>query len=188
MFRETGFQEKLQVFFEICDEDGSGDIDEEEFFNVLKLCVTDPKERKLLKSSLHELFLAIDEDGNGVITKDEIIKAASQSEALKTIIEKSIMTVSGVDSWIASDFYHSENMQLFVGNNKRRNGICHAQIEKIVNMFEYEEKIYERDKKINEENKKKIKHWKIINGHLDMSSDDEQKEIIYGADGKIILY
>ena len=98
LFRESTFQEKLEVFFDICDEDGSGDIDEEEFFNVLKLCVSSAKERKILKDSLHELFVAIDEDGNGFLTKSEIIKAATQSEALKSIIERSISVCQGADS------------------------------------------------------------------------------------------
>jgi hypothetical protein len=91
MFKESSFSEKLQIFFDICDEDGPGDIDEEEFYNVLKLCVNTPKEKKLLRESRHDLFIVIDEDGNGVLSKDEIIKTANQSEAMKTIIKKVLL-------------------------------------------------------------------------------------------------
>ena len=188
MFRETSFKEKLEVFFDICDEDGSGDIDEEEFYNVLKLCVTSAKERKLLKDSLHELFMVIDEDGNGVLTKDEIIKAAAQSEAVKTIIEKSIMTCQGVDTWIANDFYNGVNLQHFSGVGYRENGVSHVEIANLVDAFETEEKMYEQDTKRKEENMKKLQYWKRENQHGDLSFEDKNKELIYGSDGNLIDY
>lgn len=187
MFRETNFKEKLEVFFDICDEDGSGDIDEEEFFNVLKLCVTSAKERKLLKDSLHDLFIAIDEDGNGVLTKDEIVKAAAQSEAVKTIIEKSITTIHGVDTWIANDFYNGVNLQHISGIGHRENGISLMELAKIKSVFEDEEKKYEQDCKRKKENLEKLQYWKIENGH-DFSFEENHKEVIYGADGNIIDY
>jgi Ca2+-binding EF-hand superfamily protein len=188
MFRETSFKEKLEVFFNICDDDGSGDIDEEEFYNVLKLCVNTVKERKMLRESLHELFVAIDENGNGVLTKEEIIKAADASEAVKSIIEKSIMTCHGVDTWIANDFYTGVNTQNFLSIGHRQNGVCHKEIESLVNAFQIEENLYEKDLKLKQDNIKKLNYWKKENNHLDLSFDDKRKEVIYSNDGHIIDY
>lgn len=187
LFRETSFKEKLEVFFDICDEDGSGDIDEEEFFEVLKLCVNTEKERKALRVSLHELFLAIDEDGNGVLTKDEIIKAASQSEAVKFIIEKSIMTCHGVDTWIANEFYNTMSFQPTVFSSyKARDDI--TDMKKIFDIVEEEEKIYETRCKLREENNRKLEYWKKTNGHTDISFDDKYHEDVYADDGTLIEY
>lgn len=188
MFRETSFKEKLEVFFDICDEDGSGDIDEEEFYNVLKLCVNTPKERKLLKDSLHDLFIAIDEDGNGLLTKDEIIKAATHSEAMKSIIEKSIMTCQGVDSWIASDFYTNPSATMQGSYSSRANGVSHIEIDRFYEFVREEEGMYEQDRRLKEENKKRLLLWKTLNEHRETSFDDEEKEIIIGADGRSIEY
>ena len=173
MFRETNFKEKLEIFFDICDEDGSGDIDEEEFYNVLKLSISSNKERKILKDSLHDLFVAIDEDGNGVLTKDEIVKAAAQSESVKTIIEKSIMTCQGVDTWIANDFYNGVNLQNFGGAGYRKNGVSHVEIDNLVAALEVEESLYEQRCKVYEENKKKVMYWIKENEHTDLSFDDK---------------
>lgn len=37
VFKEDSIEEKMKVFFEICDTDGSGAISEQELYNVLKL-------------------------------------------------------------------------------------------------------------------------------------------------------
>lgn len=188
MFRETNFKEKLEVFFDLCDEDGSGDIDEEEFFNVLKLCVSSIKERKLLRESLHDLFVAIDEDSNGVLTKDEIIKAASQSETVKTIIEKSIMTCNGVDNWIANDFYSALPTQHFSNVRFRENGLWYNDLEALATMVEENEKLYENATKRKEGNAKLLERWKQENNHSELSIEPRQKEIIFGANGKLLEY
>jgi Ca2+-binding EF-hand superfamily protein len=187
LFRETSFKEKLEVFFDICDEDGSGDIDEEEFFNVLKLCVNSDKERKVLRESLHELFVAIDEDGNGVLTKDEIIKAASQSEAVKVIIEKSIMTCHGVDTWIANEFYNTIAFQPNgISSYKARDDI--TDMKNVFIAVEEEERLYESRCKIKEENIARLERWKKDNGHSDLSFDEKYHEDVYADDGTLIEY
>ncbi|OMJ66964.1 hypothetical protein SteCoe_36015 [Stentor coeruleus] len=188
MFRQTNFKEKLEVFFDLCDEDGSGDIDEEEFFNVLKLCVSSTKERKLLKESLHELFMAIDEDGNGVLTKDEIIKASSQSETVKTIIEKSIMTCNGVDNWIANDFHNTSPILNFSNARFRENGLWYNDLDALATMVEENEKIYENAIKRREGNIKLLEHWKQENNHSELSIEPQQKEVIFGANGQLLEY
>ena len=132
--------------------------------------------------------MVIDEDGNGVLTKDEIIKAAAQSEAVKTIIEKSIMTCQGVDTWIANDFYNGVNLQHFSGVGYRENGVSHVEIANLVDAFETEEKMYEQDTKRKEENMKKLQYWKRENQHGDLSFEDKNKELIYGSDGNLIDY
>lgn len=158
MFRSSSFQEKLEVFFDICDEDGSGDIDEEEFYNVLKLCVPNSNIRELLRESLKDLFIAIDEDGNGTISKEELIKAANQSEAVRTIIEKSINTAQSSDSWYSNDFYQPVNIQSYSGLTAgRTTGVFHPEIDKLVEVLKEEEEIYEKGRLRKIQNKTLLK-------------------------------
>jgi len=186
MFRSSSFQEKLEVFFDICDEDGSGDIDEDEFYNVLKLCVPSAHVRELLRESLHDLFMAIDEDGNGVLSKEELIRAANQSEAVRTIIEKSISNAHYGDLWFSNDFYQP-HIQRYSGLTAgRTNGVFHPEIDRLVSVLKDEEEIYEQGKQRKFHNKMLLKKWIKENDLKELSSDDEEKEIIYSNEGEII--
>lgn len=189
MLRGANFSEKLSAFFDICDEDGSGDIDEEELFSVLQFCVKGLNERKLLKKSLHELFNNIDENKNGVITKEEIIKAASQNEALKAIIENSVYNYSkNVHESMAPNEFTRNEIKGIRSHRNRQAVYSHFFADKLEKIVEEREKIRESSKCVQDENKKKLHLWRVRNCSMDFSFEEREKEVIYGADGKIIDY
>ena len=45
VFKEDSIEEKMKVFFGLCDTDGSGAISEEELYNVLKLNISSFSDR-----------------------------------------------------------------------------------------------------------------------------------------------
>lgn len=45
VFKEDSIEEKMKVFFELCDTDGSGAISEQELYNVLKLNISSFSDR-----------------------------------------------------------------------------------------------------------------------------------------------
>lgn len=50
MLKNNTFEEKLDTFFDLCDEDNSGTIDKKEFYNLLRLnATTSYEDRERLK-------------------------------------------------------------------------------------------------------------------------------------------
>lgn len=60
MFKETNLSEKLEVFFDLADVDGSGEIEEQELYDVLKINVHSYEERVSLKHAIKEIFRNLD--------------------------------------------------------------------------------------------------------------------------------
>lgn len=52
IFKEGSFEDKLKVFFDLCDNDGSGHISQKELYDVFKLnCITSDEKSRLKKIS-----------------------------------------------------------------------------------------------------------------------------------------
>ena len=68
LLRENSFEEKLEQFFELCDEDGSGTINRKEFYNLLKFNVIEYDDRNKLKKYVNEIF---GRDGSGELTRPQ---------------------------------------------------------------------------------------------------------------------
>lgn len=57
MLKNNTFEEKLDTFFDLCDEDNSGTIDKKEFYNLLRLnATTSYEDRERLKFYVNQIF------------------------------------------------------------------------------------------------------------------------------------
>lgn len=57
MLKNNTFEEKLDTFFDLCDEDSSGTIDKKEFYNLLRLnATTSYEDRERLKFYVNQIF------------------------------------------------------------------------------------------------------------------------------------
>ena len=91
------------MFFDLADVDGSGEIEEQELYDVLKINVRSSDERVSLKQAVKELFKTLDSDRSGSLSREEVMAIAGSDSVIRTIIEKSIDKAKGIDSWIESD-------------------------------------------------------------------------------------
>lgn len=183
-FRTTSAQDKLELFFDICDVDGSGDIDQNEFYNLIKLCIPHAQQREELKLNIHELFCLIDEDHNGTLSRDELMRATSSSDAVRRIIEKTIG--NGVSPYEATEMVVPTDAFSWVGVCAgRNNGVCHTEHKKLLNAFEEEECTYQRGALFTAENKELLKQWNEENSG-GMSEEDDCR--VFDEDGELILW
>lgn len=83
VFKEDSIEEKMKVFFELCDTDGSGAISEVELYNVLKLNVASFSDRQKLKKTISKIFVECDTNGDGQLDKEEILEAAKNNFTLR---------------------------------------------------------------------------------------------------------
>jgi EF-hand domain pair len=57
MLKDNTFDEKLDTFFDLCDEDNSGTIDKKEFYNLLRMnATTSYEDRERLKFYVNQIF------------------------------------------------------------------------------------------------------------------------------------
>lgn len=57
MLKDNTFEDKLDTFFDLCDEDNSGTIDKKEFYNLLRLnATTSYEDRERLKFYVNQIF------------------------------------------------------------------------------------------------------------------------------------
>jgi len=73
MFKDTPLDDKLMVFFDLCDLDGTGLVDELDLYNVLKANITSFDDRAAIKQSVKELYNEFDPEGNGTLNKSQLI-------------------------------------------------------------------------------------------------------------------
>ena len=72
MLKESAFDDKLDKFFEICDEDNSGSIEKKEFYRLLKETIIEYEDKLNLRSYVNEIFNILDVNGTGKITKTRL--------------------------------------------------------------------------------------------------------------------
>ena len=57
MLKDNSFEEKLEVFFDLCDDENSGYIEKKEFYNLLRLnATTSYEDRDRLKFYVNQIF------------------------------------------------------------------------------------------------------------------------------------
>ena len=91
------YAQKIGKFFDLCDDDGSGSIDRKEFYSLLKLNLNDYDDKKRLKQYVKDIFRDFDYDGDGELSKDEMIDACMQNWKIKSLIESNSRTVKSLE-------------------------------------------------------------------------------------------
>ncbi|CAD8051287.1 unnamed protein product [Paramecium primaurelia] len=78
VLKDDTIDEKLKIFFDLCDEDGSGKLSEKEIFNILKQNIINENDKYQLKIVIKEMIKQVDLDGDGELNKEEILQAATK--------------------------------------------------------------------------------------------------------------
>merc|ERR550514_839737 len=88
MSRKEQDLEQFKKIFDAVDKDKSGGLDRKEIMNFMKDMATAmgesdsiPKDQAEIEAGLNEMFGALDTDGDGVISFDEVLAAAEKSGA-----------------------------------------------------------------------------------------------------------
>jgi EF-hand domain pair len=91
MLKNNTFEEKLDTFFDLCDEDNSGTIDKKEFYNLLRLnATTSYEDRERLKFYVNQIFNYFDTPAAQVQAKQlaDMIKMGRHIESLPDLSSK----------------------------------------------------------------------------------------------------
>jgi Ca2+-binding EF-hand superfamily protein len=102
-FKDSTFEEKLKVFFDICDMDASGMVTKKEIYDVLKRNIVSDLDKMKLKKTIALIFSEVDKMQMGYIEKEKVYWAAIHNKELRRILEESIRAVKKVDRIIEND-------------------------------------------------------------------------------------
>ena len=103
MFRESSFEQKLKIFFKLCDVSQAGNLSEEDVYNVMKYNLSTSEEKRKMKDIIKAIFIEADLDGDGHLNKEEIEIACKNQSALKVMIQHSIAKMKDVDKIVTDD-------------------------------------------------------------------------------------
>jgi len=81
MFRDSNTEQKLKVFFDLCDEDGSGAVSKTEFCNSLKKNIINSSERLTMKQVVDKIFKSVELNENGEITFEKLKRRVPKEQA-----------------------------------------------------------------------------------------------------------
>ena len=95
---------------ELCEPNINGQITSQELYNVLKQNLFSSEAKLKLKDIIKEIFKECDLNGDGLLDKEELLKAASNNAFLLQLLDESIQNVKKVDQLIENDLeepFHS---------------------------------------------------------------------------------
>ncbi|CAD8187938.1 unnamed protein product [Paramecium octaurelia] len=145
VLKDDTIEEKLKIFFDLCDLDGSGKISEKEIFNVLKSNIVSESDKYQLRQSIKEMIKNCDSNGDGELDKQEILAAASNNAVLRRLLEQTISNVKRIDTIIQNDL--EEPFHQFVPATahfvQQKEGIHFPTQQKILDMIQEMESIHE---------------------------------------------
>ena len=113
MFRDTTPEEKVKMFFRLCDANKSGTVTKQEFFNLLKRNIIDKGDIYLLKKCVEKIFHEF-ADESGVLTLDKFMCGFYKYRELGNVISKNMLSLKTIDTTIDNDIindfmkFHSE--------------------------------------------------------------------------------
>ncbi|CAD8197214.1 unnamed protein product [Paramecium octaurelia] len=150
VFKEDSIEEKMKVFFEICDTDGSGAISEQELYNVLKLNIASFSDRQKLKKTISKIFIECDINGDGQLDKQEILEAAKNNFTLRQLLQQGIRDVKQIDNLIDNDLHENFNEWVPASANfvNYKEGIFYPYNDKLLQAFKEMEEIYDKKETI----------------------------------------
>ncbi|CAD8047041.1 unnamed protein product [Paramecium sonneborni] len=143
IFKEDSIEEKIKVFFDICDADGNGSITEKELYDVLKTNIVAFHDRIKLKKTIHQIFIECDQNGDGVLDKEEILEASKTNVTLRQLLQQSINDVKQIDKMIENDLKEPFNEWVPASANfiNYKEGIFYPYNDKIIQAFKEMEEI-----------------------------------------------
>lgn len=136
-----------QVFFDLCDQDGSGKISEKELFNLLKQNMLNSNDVQKLKTTIRQIMRDVDRNGDGELDKDEFMAASQQNYHLRQLLEETIANVRRIDQIIENDLEEPFN-PVSANFVNFKEGIHYPTVDHILHALQQIDRIEERTKEL----------------------------------------
>ncbi|KAM3135325.1 hypothetical protein pb186bvf_012623 [Paramecium bursaria] len=145
VFKEDSIEDKMKVFFDLCDVDGSGEVTQKELYEVLRANIVNNDDRIKLKKTIQILFEECDMNGDGVLDKNEVLEAAKNNITLRQLLESSVRDVKQIDQLIDNDLHEQFNEWVPASANfvNYKEGVHFPWCNKILRALKEVEDIYE---------------------------------------------
>jgi len=140
IFRDTTYEEKIRIFFELCDLQNTGHITRKELYDVLKRNMITEDDKIKLKKTISGMFAPYESAKTGRMDKKELFSVTLRNSELRNLLEECMRTVRTVDRIIDNDLeepFHS--IMPSAGNMQQQEG-CHFPLNrKVLDMIKTNE-------------------------------------------------
>ena len=143
MFRDTTPEEKVKVFFRLCDADHSNSISKKEFYTMLKRNIINKDDIRSLKKSVEKIFNSY--GGDVELTLEQLTEGFRANKELGAVLNKNMLSLKTIDSVIDDDvkkemmkFTADQNLfikQKLIGGNCENCPIIEKKFGKLVEEF-----------------------------------------------------
>lgn len=178
MFRDTSPEEKVKVFFRLCDTDGSNSISKQEFYTMLKRNIIDKDDIRSLKKSVEKIFNLY--GGDVELSIEQLTEGFQSNKDLENIINKNMLSLKSIDTVIDNDvkkdlmrFTEAQNLflkQKLYGGNCETCPIKDNKFKKLVEEF------IDKKEKINAINTKKDEYDEEDSASYDYENFDNHNK------------
>ncbi len=93
MFKEQSIDEKVSIFFEMADEEGTGLLDADKLLRFFCKNLKTEEEKNLVKGSINQFAEELNYRNPKSITRDDILRTTLTNAAVKEVIEKNVTLV-----------------------------------------------------------------------------------------------
>lgn len=93
MFKEQSLEEKVNMFFDLADEEGSGFLDAEKLLRFFCKNLKNEEEKNLVKGSINQFAEELNYRNPKNVSKDDILRATLTNPGVKEIVEKNVTVV-----------------------------------------------------------------------------------------------
>lgn len=172
LFKEHSLDEKVKMFFDLCDDDDAGYIEEEKLIRFFKRNLrTEAERRKVRKQVVREFIDEINPQSHFAITKEELAKACETNENIKVIVEKNVKFLKTTNKQPAK-FSHTNILSSQMAVNQ--GGVFYPYLRKIVDAISEKEAILEKHLTMKNNLMKSLKFLKESTGN----DEDDDEEIV----------
>ena len=102
MFRDSTPEEKIRIFFRLCDTDNSNTVSREEFYTMLKRNIIDRGDIQFLKKSVEKIF-AMYKDQGDELTLEQFVEGFKANKDLENVINNNMLALKTIDKVIDED-------------------------------------------------------------------------------------